>query len=146
MPHPTIPNPVPAVYCEYHVPAVGRQTVKSVLPSPSKSPPTGISVAPPHVVVMAPPIDLATNHSPDAVHIGSHRNIAVRAPLDRADHPVARLDDVPISGRRTEHRDVRFAVAIVIGLHVDIGRHAPQGCGRDPRTTQQGIPIPGAWA
>src|SRR5215213_2794455 len=49
----------------YQVPVLGRYTAISALPSPSKSPVTGLSVAAPHEVMVAVEVELfRMNHSP----------------------------------------------------------------------------------
>src|SRR4029077_20663807 len=47
-PHCCCPSGLPELYLRYQVAVMGRQTAKSALPSPSKSPETGTSPVAPH--------------------------------------------------------------------------------------------------
>src|SRR5881397_2796045 len=51
----------PVAYCVYQVPVLGRQTVKSLFPSPSQSPVTGMSLFWPQTSWIEPPVDFEMN-------------------------------------------------------------------------------------
>jgi len=51
--------------------------------------------------------------------------VADRAEVFQTDRVARALEDVPVALARTEHGDVRLAVAIIIGWHEHIARDAP---------------------
>src|SRR5690349_14715474 len=52
-------------------------------------------------------------------------DVAAGAPLNPEDAPGGRFDDVPRAVGGAEHRDVRLAVAVVVGRHHHVGAVAP---------------------
>ena len=120
-------------------PSQGRQTARSALLSPSKSPGAGMSpdspplhrLGQPPVVVRARLQDVpdAVRRSPHrdvglsiTVVVHRHRDVARRPPLngESVEKGGRRLGDEPHPGRRSKHGEIRRAITVEISRHRDV--------------------------